>query len=98
MFSNYNQFVKYVEGWNSSMFESCRIRVTIPVSLNYILFNIDPYQEIEIKDNKINDTNPLSGSEMEGRDSDVNINRDTQLSNVSGYDINGVRETQMSSV
>ena len=48
------------------MFESCRIRVTIPVSLNYILFNMDPYQEIEIKDNKINDNNPLSGSEMEG--------------------------------
>ena len=94
MFSNYNQFVKYVEGWNSSMFESCRIRVTIPVSLNYILFNMDPYQEIEIKDNKINDNNPLSGSEMEG----VNLNRDTQTSNVSGYDINGVNETQMSSV
>ena len=94
MFSNYNQFVKYVEGWNSSMFESCRIRVTIPVSLNYILFNMDPYQEIEIKDNKINDNNPLSGSEMEG----VNLNRDTQTSNVSGYDINGVRETQISSV
>ena len=94
MFSNYNQFVKYVEGWNSSMFESCRIRVTIPVSLNYILFNMDPYQEIEIKDNKINDNNPLSESEMEG----VNLNRDTQTSNVSGYDINGVRETQMSSV
>ena len=94
MFSNYNQFVKYVEGWNSSMFESCRIKVTIPVSLNYILFNMDPYQEIEIKDNKINDNNPLSGSEMEG----VNLNRDTQTSNVSGYDINGVRETQMSSV
>ena len=94
MFSNYNQFVKYVEGWNSSMFESCRIRVTIPVSLNYILFNMDPYQEIEIKDNKINDNNPVSGSEMEG----VNLNRDTQTSNVSGYDINGVRETQMSSV
>ena len=76
------------------MFESCRMRVTIPVSLNYILFNMDPYQEIEIKDNKINDNNPLSGSEMEG----VNLNRDTQTSNVSGYDINGVRETQMSSV
>ena len=76
------------------MFESCRIRVTIPVSLNYILFNMDPYQEIEIKDNKINDNNPLSGSEMEG----VNLNRDTQTSNVSGYDINGVNETQMSSV
>ena len=76
------------------MFESCRIRVTIPVSLNYILFNMDPYQEIEIKDNKINDNNPLSGSEMEG----VNLNRDTQTSNVSGYDINGGRETQMSSV
>ena len=76
------------------MFESCRIRVTIPVSLNYILFNMDPCQEIEIKDNKINDNNPLSGSEMEG----VNLNRDTQTSNVSGYDINGVRETQMSSV
>ena len=76
------------------MFESCRIRVTIPVSLNYILFNMDPYQEIEKKDNKINDNNPLSGSEMEG----VNLNRDTQTSNVSGYDINGVRETQMSSV
>ena len=76
------------------MFESCRIRVTIPVSLNYILFNMDPYQEIEIKDNKINNNNPLSGSEMEG----VNLNRDTQTSNVSGYDINGVRETQMSSV
>ena len=55
---------------------------------------MDPYQEIEIKDNKINDNNPLSGSEMEG----VNLNRDTQTSNVSGYDINGVRETQMSSV
>ena len=76
------------------MFESCHIRVTIPVSLNYILFNMDPYQEIEIKDNKINNNNPLSGSEMEG----VNLNRDTQTSNVSGYDINGVRETQMSSV
>lgn len=95
MFTNYTQFVKYIEGWNRSMFESCRIRVTIPVSMNYILFNMDPYQEIEIKHNKLSDSN---GSEMEGRDSDVNINRDTQNSNISGFDINGVRETQMSAV
>ena len=98
MFTNYTQFVKYIEGWNRSMFESCRIRVTIPVSMNYILFNMDPYQEIEIKHNKLNDSNPLSGSEMEGRDSNLNINRDTQNSNTSGFDINGVRESQMSAV
>ena len=98
MFTNYTQFVKYIEGWNRSMFESCRIRVTIPVSMNYILFNMDPYQKIEIKHNKLNDSNPLSGSEMEGRDSNLNINRDTQNSNTSGFDINGVRESQMSAV
>lgn len=46
---NYNKIYEFVEGWNTSLFENYRIRATVPISLNYIMFNLNPYQDIEIK-------------------------------------------------
>ena len=45
----YNKIYEFVEGWNTSLFENYRIRATVPISLNYIMFNLNPYQDIEIK-------------------------------------------------
>ena len=46
---NYNDISAFVENWNKKFFENNKIRVYVPVSLNYIMFNLNPYQEIEIK-------------------------------------------------
>lgn len=46
---NYNKFCEYVETWNKNLFENYKIRAIIPVSLNYIMFNLNPYQNVEIK-------------------------------------------------
>jgi hypothetical protein len=46
---NYNKVYEYVERWNTNLFENYRIRATVPISLNYIMFNLNPYQDIEIK-------------------------------------------------
>ena len=46
---NYNRFYEYIEIWNKNLFENYKITVSIPISLNYIMFNLDPYQNIEIK-------------------------------------------------
>ena len=45
----YNKIYEFVEGWNTSLFENFKIRATVPISLNYIMFNLNPYQDIEIK-------------------------------------------------
>lgn len=45
----YNKIYEFVEGWNTSLFENYKIRATVPISLNYIMFNLNPYQDIEIK-------------------------------------------------
>lgn len=84
MVMNYASFFKYVESWNRSIFESNRIRVTIPVTIDYILFNMDPYQEIKITDINIKGKLP--------RTTFGDINRDTNC------DINAVRETQLSAL
>lgn len=49
MLINYTRFNDYIEEWNKNFFEKNKIRVSIPISLNYIMFNLDPYQDIEIK-------------------------------------------------
>ena len=49
MLINYTRFNDYIEEWNKNFFEKNKIRVYIPISLNYIMFNLDPYQDIEIK-------------------------------------------------
>ena len=46
---NYNKIYEFVERWNSNLFENYKIRATVPISLNYIMFNLNPYQDIEIK-------------------------------------------------
>lgn len=46
---NYNKIYDYVEAWNTNLFENYKIRATVPISLNYIMFNLNPYQDIEIK-------------------------------------------------
>lgn len=84
MVMNCASFFKYVESWNRSIFESNRIRVTIPVTIDYILFNMDPYQEIKITDINIKGKLP--------RTTFGDINRD------SNCDINEVRETQLSTL
>ena len=49
MLMNYNRFNDYIEEWNKTFFENNKIRASVPISLNYIMFNLDPYQDIEIK-------------------------------------------------
>ena len=46
---NYNRFNDYIEEWNKTFFENKKIRASVPISVNYIMFNLDPYQDIEIK-------------------------------------------------
>lgn len=46
---NYNRFCQHIEQWNKNLFQNYKIIVTIPISLNYIMFNLNPYQNIEIK-------------------------------------------------
>ena len=49
MLINYSRFNDYIEEWNKNYFEMYKIRATIPISLNYIMFNLEPHQDIEIK-------------------------------------------------
>ena len=49
MLINYSRFNEYIEEWNKNFFENLKIRVTIPISLKYLMFNLDPFQDIEIK-------------------------------------------------
>ena len=46
---NYNKINEHIEEWNKNLFEEYKIRVSMPISLNYIMFNLNPYQNIEIK-------------------------------------------------
>ena len=48
MLMNYSRYNDYIEEWNRNYFEMHKIRATIPISLNYIMFNLEPYQDIEI--------------------------------------------------
>lgn len=49
MIKKYNQINNIIDKWNKSKFESLRLNVSVPISLNYIQFNLDPFQRIEIK-------------------------------------------------
>ena len=46
---NYNKIYSYIESWNNNLFDYYKIRAIAPISLNYIMFNLNPYQNIEIK-------------------------------------------------
>ena len=46
---NFNKINDHIEEWNRNLFENYKIRVSMPISLNYIMFNLNPYQNIEIK-------------------------------------------------
>ena len=46
---NFNKINEHIEEWNKNLFEEYKIRVSMPISLNYIMFNLNPYQNIEIK-------------------------------------------------
>ena len=46
---NYNRIYERIENWNKTFFENYKIRASMPISLNYIMFNLNPYQDIEIK-------------------------------------------------
>lgn len=46
---NYNKINDHIEIWNQNLFENYKIRVSAPISINYIMFNLNPYQNIEIK-------------------------------------------------
>ena len=49
MLINYSRFNDYIEDWNKNFFENLKIRVNIPISMKYLMFNVDPFQDIEIK-------------------------------------------------
>lgn len=72
MMLNYDAHMKYIESWNRSIFFSNRIKVSIPITIGYILFNLDPYQDIQIKHN---DNNIMI-------DKNINTVRETQMSSV----------------
>ena len=46
---NYEPIYEYIEEWNRNLFENYKINISVPISLNYIMFNLNPYQNIEIK-------------------------------------------------
>jgi hypothetical protein len=46
---NHNTIMDCFEMWNRNLFENYKIRVTAPISMNYIMFNLNPYQDIEIQ-------------------------------------------------
>ena len=46
---NYNKIYEHIETWNNNLFDYYKIRAIAPISLNYIMFNLNPYQNIEIK-------------------------------------------------
>ena len=46
---NYNKISDHIEAWNQNLFENYKIRVSVPISINYIMFNLNPYQNIEIR-------------------------------------------------
>ena len=46
---NYNILYEHIDTWNKNLFENYKIRAIVPISLNYIMFNLNPYQSIEIK-------------------------------------------------
>ena len=49
MLINYSRFNNYIEDWNKNFFENLKIRVNMPISMKYLMFNLDPFQDIEIK-------------------------------------------------
>jgi hypothetical protein len=98
---NYNKYFEYIEAWNKSIFETNHIRVSIPISVDYLLFNMDPYQDIKIKDinmDVIKAQLGIHGMLFEAAIIDDN-NRDVNESREVSYGgINGVRDTQASLV
>ena len=46
---NYNRYCQHIELWNKNLFENYKVAISIPISLNYIMFNLNSYQNIEIK-------------------------------------------------
>ena len=46
---NFKRINEHIEEWNRNLFENYKIRASMPISLNYIMFNLNPYQNIEIK-------------------------------------------------
>ena len=50
MINKENEIKIIINKWNQKEFESIRIKVSVPISLNYIIFNLDPFQNIIIED------------------------------------------------
>ena len=73
MVMNYATYVNYVESWNRSIFLSNRIRVSIPLTIDYILFNLDLYQDIKIKHNVLFPS-------VDVNEGNINTVRETQIS------------------
>ena len=46
---NYSRFNEYIEERNKIFFENLKIRVITQISLKYLMFNLNPFQDIEIK-------------------------------------------------
>jgi hypothetical protein len=49
LLKNYNRINEHIEEWNRNLFENYNIIASVPISLNYIMFNLNPYQNIDIK-------------------------------------------------
>ncbi len=49
MLNNHKNIFTFIDDWNFKLFERLKIKVSVPISVNYIMFNMDPYQDIEIK-------------------------------------------------
>ena len=49
LLKNYSRISEHIEEWNKNLFENYKIIVSAPISLNYLMFNLNPYQNIDIK-------------------------------------------------
>lgn len=96
---NFNKHFEYIEAWNKSIFETNHIRVSIPISVDYLLFNMVPYQDIKIKDinmDVIKSQLGIHGMLFEA--AIIDDNKDDNVRDDSYGGINGVRDTQASIV
>lgn len=93
---NYAKYFEYVEAWNRSIFQMNHIRVSIPVSVDYLLFNMEPYQDIRIKDIDMEHIKSQMG--VEGMLFEAAVIESGDDARVSEEGINGVRYTQSSDV
>lgn len=52
------EVVEFIEKWNEELFIGKHIRIWIPASLDYVMFNSDLYQNIQMESHYVEESNP----------------------------------------